>query len=67
MNFVVIIICIITFVLVFLCKVYDLSIIYPTLFIILAVVADILVNTINSRKNKKEINNLKEIKDKYKK
>ena len=56
MHCLVLIIACIAIVLVFICKYYGLSIIYPTLVIILAVVLDILSNTITSRK---ENNSLK--------
>lgn len=59
MHCLVLIIACIAIVLVFICKYYGLSIIYPTLVIILAVVLDVLSNTISSRKNKRENNSLK--------
>ena len=58
MHYLVLVIACIAIVLVFICKYYGLSIIYPTLVIILAVVLDVLSNTISSRKNKRE-NNMK--------
>lgn len=65
MNFLVIVVAVVAIILVFLSKIYNLSIVYPTLVIILAVVLDILVNAINDRKNKKENNSLyKEKEDK---
>lgn len=59
MHYLVLVIACIAIALVFICKYYGLSIIYPTLVIILAVVLDILSNTITSRKNRKENNSLK--------
>ncbi len=59
MHYLVLVIACIAIVLVFICKYYGLSIIYPTLVIILAVVLDVLSNTISSRKNKRENNSLK--------
>lgn len=59
MHCLVLIIACIAIVLVFICKYYGLSIIYPTLVIILAVVLDVLSNTISSRKNKRENNSLR--------
>lgn len=59
MHCLVLIIACIAIVLVFICKYYGLSIIYPTLVIILAIVLDVLSNTITSRKNKRENNSLK--------
>ena len=59
MHCLVLIIACIAIVLVFICKYYGLSIIYPTLVIILAIVLDVLSNTISSRKNKRENNSLK--------
>ena len=48
------------------CKINGLSLIYPTIVIILGIIADIIVNTITERKNKKEYTNLDEIKNKMK-
>ena len=59
MHYLVLVIACIAIVLVFICKYYGLSIIYPTLVIILAIVLDVLSNTITSRKNKRENNSLK--------
>ena len=59
MHCLVLIIACIAIVLVFICKYYGLSIIDPTLLIILAIVIDVLSNTITSRKNRKENNNMK--------
>ena len=59
MHYLVLVIACIAIVLVFIYKYYGLSIIYPTLVIILAVVLDVLSNTISSRKNKRENNSLK--------
>ncbi len=66
MNILVIIICVIAFILVFFCRVYGLSVIYPTLLIILAIILDILTNTLNSQRRKKEYTNIEEIKNKMK-
>ena len=59
MHYIVLVIACIAIVLVFICKYYGLSIIYPTLVIILAVVLDVLSNTTSNRKNRKENNNIK--------
>ena len=59
MHYLVLVIACIAIVLVFICKYYGLSIIYPTLVIILAIVLDVLSNTITSRKNRRENNSLK--------
>lgn len=63
MNYLVIVVSLIAIVLVFLAKIYDFSMIYPTLLIVLAVILDVLVNTINERKNRKIDKNLDEIKN----
>ena len=61
MNILVIIVAIISIFLVFLTRYYGLSVIYPTLTIVLAIILDILANTLARRKEKKENTNLKEI------
>ena len=53
MNLIVIISACITIILAFLYKFYSLSIIFPTLMLILTIVLDILSNTIKTRKDKK--------------
>lgn len=63
MHYFVLTIAVIAIVLVFICKYYGLSIIYPTLVIILAIVLDVLSNTIINRKSKKENINIKEKKN----
>ena len=60
MNYITIFLAILTIVSVFLAKFFNLSIIYPTLLIILTIIFDILVNIINERKNRKEIKNKKQ-------
>lgn len=60
MNYFVIILAIISIILVFLSRFYELSIVYPTLMIILTIFIDVLVNTIKNRKKKKENINIKE-------
>ena len=60
MNYFVIILAIISIILVFLSRFYELSIVYPTLMIILTIFVDVLVNTIKNRKKNKENNNIKE-------
>ena len=57
MHYLVLVIACIAIALVFICKYYGLSIIYPTLVIILAVVLDILSNTITSRKENNSLKN----------
>lgn len=56
MEYVVIIFAIVSIVLVFISKIYGISIIYPSLMILLTIVIDVLSNTIRSRKAKKDIN-----------
>lgn len=60
MNYFVIILAIISILLVFLSRFYELSIVYPTLMIILTIFVDVLVNTIKNRKKNKENINIKE-------
>ena len=60
MNYFVIILAIISIILVFLSRFYELSIVYPTLMIILTIFVDVLVNTIKNRKQNKENINIKE-------
>ena len=60
MNYFVIILAIISIILVFLSRFYELSIVYPTLIIILTIFVDVLVNTIKNRKKNKENINIKE-------
>ncbi|MGN1012573.1 MAG: hypothetical protein ACI4ON_01925 [Clostridia bacterium] len=60
MNYFVIILAIISIILVFLSRFYELSIVYPTLIIILTIFIDVLVNTIKNRKKNKENINIKE-------
>lgn len=60
MNYFVIILAIISIILVFLSRFYELSIVYPTLMIILTIFVDVLVNTIKNRKKNKENINIKE-------
>ena len=59
MHYLVLVVAFIAMVLVFICKYYNLSIIYPTLVIILAIILDVLSNVIANRKNKKENNSIK--------
>lgn len=66
MNYLVIAICVIAIIMAIFCKINGLSLIYPTIVIILGIIADIIVNTITERKNKKEYTNLDEIKNKMK-
>ena len=56
MEYVVIISAIVSIALVFISKVYGISIVYPSLMIVLTIVIDVLSNTIRSRKAKKNIN-----------
>lgn len=60
MNYFVITLAIISIILVFLSRFYELSIVYPTLMIILTIFVDVLVNTIKNRKKNKENINIKE-------
>lgn len=60
MNYFVIILAIISIILVFLSRFYELSIVYPTLMIILTIFVDVLVNTIKNRKKNKENINIRE-------
>ena len=60
MNYFVIILAIISIILVFLSRFYELSIVYPTLMIILTIFVDVLINTIKNRKKNKENINIKE-------
>lgn len=61
MNYIVLVIAIVAIILVFLARFLGLSIIYPTLVIVLAILLDIVTNKIKSRKEKKERNNIKDI------
>ncbi len=56
MEYVVIIFAIVSIALVFISKIYGISIVYPSLMIVLTIVIDVLSNTIRSRKAKKNIN-----------
>ncbi len=56
MEYVVIIFAIVSIALVFISKIYGISIVYPSLMIVLTIVIDVLSNTIRSRKAKKDIN-----------
>lgn len=66
MNYIVIISAIITVILVFLTKYFKLSIVYPTLMIILTIVLDIVSNKLRFNKDKKERINLSNIINKNK-
>lgn len=66
MNYLVIIICIVAIVVAVICKMYGYSMIFPTLIIIFAVLADVIVNTLADKKHKKEYTNLDDIKNKMK-
>ena len=61
MNYIVVILAVISIVLVFISKLYNLNIIYPTLMIILTIVMDIVSHKIKSKKDKKEGLNIKAI------
>ncbi len=61
MNYIVIISAIITVMLAIIVKFFNLSLIYPTLMLILTIILDIIANTIKSNKDKKECNNLNKI------
>lgn len=67
MNYLVIAICVIAIVAAIVCKVNGLSLFLPTLIIILAVIVDIIVNTITQNKLKKKNTNLEDIKNSVKK
>ena len=54
MNYIVVILAVISIVLVFISKLYNLNIIYPTLMIILTIVMDIVSHKLKSKKDKKE-------------
>ena len=56
MEYVVIISAIVSIALVLISKIYGISIVYPSLMIVLTIVIDVLSNTIRSRKSKKDIN-----------
>ena len=61
MNYIVVILAVISIVLVFISKLYNLNIIYPTLMIILTIVRDIVSHKLKSKKDKKEGLNIKDI------
>lgn len=67
MNYFVLILAILSIILVILSKIYNLSIIFPTLVIILTIIVDVIVNTININKAKKENTNLDQVKMNIKK
>lgn len=54
MNYLVMVLAIISIILVLVCKYYSLSIVYPTLVIILTILLDIASNMLKARKDKKE-------------
>ncbi len=60
MNYLVIVCAIISIVLIFLSKLYKLSVVYPSLMIILTIILDIVSNTIRKRKENKEYNSIKD-------
>ncbi len=61
MNYSVLFFAILSIILVFLSKFYGLSILYPTLLIIFTIILDLIINTINAKREKKEHNSLDEI------
>ena len=61
MNYSVLFFAILSIILVFLSKFYGLSILYPTLLIIFTIILDLIINTINAKREKKEHNCLDEI------
>lgn len=61
MNYVVIISAIITIILAIISKVYGISIIYPTLMIVLTIILNVIANTIKYNKDKREDTNIKDI------
>ena len=61
MNYSVLFFVILSIILVFLSKFYGLSILYPTLLIIFTIILDLIINTINAKREKKEHNSLDEI------
>lgn len=61
MNYSVLFLAILSIILVFLSKFYGLSILYPTLLIIFTIILDLIINTINAKREKKEHNSLDEI------
>ncbi len=67
MNYSVIFFAVLSIILVLLSKFYGLSILYPTLLIIFTIILDLIINTINAKREKKEHNRLDEIIKKNKK
>lgn len=61
MNYSVLFLAILSIILVFLSRFYGLSILYPTLLIIFTIILDLIINTINAKREKKEHNSLDEI------
>ena len=61
MNYSVLFFAILSIILVFLSKFYGLSILYPTLLIIFTIILDLIINTINAKREKRKHNSLDEI------
>lgn len=61
MNYSVLFLAILSIILVFLSRFYGLSVLYPTLLIIFTIILDLIINTINAKREKKEHNSLDEI------
>ncbi len=64
MHILVLISAAVTIILVILSKFYSLSIIYPSLMLILTIILDLLSNTLQTRKDKKLEKKIEEIKNK---